>query len=168
MKKIISRSPEKYRGIFLILTLALMTVIFVLSAQDADRSANTSSFLTRIMVKLMAKDYDSLPLAQQQEIWDKASFIVRKLAHFSIYTALGFCASFTAGKRKLLTVKSLGVLIFGFLYAASDEFHQHFVPGRSCEFRDMMIDTGGVTVGMIVSLIFMVIIAHFASKRRKS
>ena len=93
---------------------------------------------------------------------------MRKLAHFSIYTALGFCASFTVGKRKLITPQSLGVIVFGFLYAVSDEFHQHFIPGRSCEFRDMMIDTGGVTVGMCVSLIFMGIMAFFVRKRNRS
>ena len=159
---------NKVQIIFLILTIAVMCTIFCLSHQDATKSANTSSFLTKIAVKILYGNYDSEPPEVQQELWDKASFIVRKLAHFSIYTALGFCASFTVGKRKLITPQSLGVIVFGFLYAVSDEFHQHFIPGRSCEFRDMMIDTGGVTVGMCVSLIFMGIIAIFARKRNRS
>ena len=149
MKEKRSRSLELYRVIFFMLTAAVMTVIFILSAQDAKESSGTSRRLTRLMVKLISGDYDSLSPVQQQEIWSKASFIVRKLAHFTIYAALGFCASFTAGKRKLFSPGSLGVIISGFLYAVSDEFHQHFVPGRSCEFRDMMIDTGGVLTGML-------------------
>jgi VanZ family protein len=100
-------------------------------------------------------------------MWDKTSFMIRKTAHFSIYTLLGFCASFAVGKRKLFTLKSLGVILFGFTYAASDEFHQKFVKGRSCEFRDMMIDTGGVTTGMLISLIVMGIIALILRKRSR-
>lgn len=154
------------RRIFIILTFAVMVTIFILSAQDADRSSDTSSFLTKIAVKILYSDYDSAAPEIQQEMWSKASFMVRKTAHFSIYALLGFCASFAVGKRKLFTLKSLGVILFGFAYAASDEFHQRFVEGRSCEFRDMMIDTGGVTAGMVISLVIMGIIAYIARKRR--
>ena len=151
--------------VFLILTIALMITIFLLSAQDADTSSDTSSTLTRIFVKIFFRDYDSSSPERQAELWGKASFIVRKLAHFSIYAALGFCASFTAGKRKLFSLKSLCVVIFGFIYAFSDEFHQQFVKGRSCELRDMMIDTGGVVTGMAASFIVMLIVVYIAGKR---
>ncbi|MBO7475253.1 MAG: VanZ family protein [Ruminococcus sp.] len=153
------KRPGKIQSVFLILTIALMVTIFLLSAQDADTSSNTSGTLTRIFVKLFFRDYDSSSLEKQAELWNRASFIVRKLAHFSIYTALGFCASFTAGKRKLLSPKSLAVVLFGFLYALSDEVHQQFVKGRSCEFRDMMIDTGGIITGMLISFVSACLIA---------
>ena len=32
-------------------------------------------------------------------------------------------------------------VIFVFLYACSDEFHQSFIPGRGPAFKDVMIDT---------------------------
>ena len=159
---------SRIRTVFLILTLALMITIFCLSAQDADRSSQTSSHLTKLFVKIFFSDYDSCSPEKQAELWSKASFIVRKLAHFSIYTALGFCASFTAGKRKLFSLKSLCVVIFGFLYAFSDELHQSFTKGRSCEFRDMMIDTGGALTGMLISLALMSIVSYWCAKRRKS
>jgi hypothetical protein len=72
----------------------------------------------------------------------------------------------TVGKRKLLSLKSLCVIVFGFLYAFSDELHQTFSEGRSCEFRDMMIDTGGATLGMLMSLIVMLISVKIISKRK--
>ncbi|MCR4639613.1 VanZ family protein [Ruminococcus sp.] len=159
---------NKTQVLFLIFTIAIMCTIFCLSHQDAERSSDTSSFLTKVAVKILYSNYDSEPPEVQKELWSKASFIVRKLAHFSIYASLGFCASVTAGRRRLFSAKSLGVIGFGFIYAMSDEFHQHFIPGRSCELRDMMIDTGGVTVGMCISLIFMGIIALFVRKRRKN
>lgn len=37
---------------------------------------------------------------------------------------------------------------FVLLYAVSDEFHQRFVPGRSSEVRDVMIDTTAGVVGV--------------------
>ena len=38
----------------------------------------------------------------------------------------------------------------GALYAVSDELHQSFVPGRSCELRDMLIDACGVAAGVAI------------------
>ena len=36
------------------------------------------------------------------------------------------------------------------LYALSDEVHQIYVPGRSCELRDVFIDTSGSIIGIII------------------
>ena len=36
------------------------------------------------------------------------------------------------------------------LYAASDELHQLFIPGRSGEVRDVLIDTSGGAVGAMI------------------
>jgi VanZ family protein len=35
-----------------------------------------------------------------------------------------------------------------FLYAASDEFHQIFVPGRTALFSDVIVDTSGGVIGL--------------------
>ena len=159
------RKIQVYQIVFFILAIAVMVTIFIFSAQDATKSSQTSGTLTKVAVKIIDSNYDNEPPQKQQEIWDKASFIVRKTAHFSIYTFLGFCVSFAIGKRKAFTLKTLGGILFGFLYAASDEFHQHFVPGRSCEFRDMMIDTSGVILGTVISLILMRIVFRILNKR---
>ena len=153
--------------VYLLLTIAVMVTIFCLSAQDANRSSHTSGRFTKLFIKIFYSGYDSFSPEKQIETWEKASFIVRKLAHFSIYTALGFFASLTVGKRKLFSPKSLFVVIFGFFYAFSDEFHQSFSAGRSCEFRDMMIDTSGVLTGMLISLILMHITDLVVGKHRK-
>lgn len=36
------------------------------------------------------------------------------------------------------------------LYACSDELHQHFVPGRSGEIRDVLVDSAGVLIGILI------------------
>lgn len=34
-------------------------------------------------------------------------------------------------------------ILICFLYAAGDEIHQYFVPGRACRMLDILIDTSG-------------------------
>ena len=45
----------------------------------------------------------------------------------------------------------------GALYAVSDEIHQIFVPGRSCQAFDVLIDSSGVLTGTIIMLLFLVL-----------
>ena len=44
-------------------------------------------------------------------------------------------------------------LSIGVLYAISDEIHQGFIPGRTPQITDVMIDTMGVVLGMLCVLI---------------
>jgi len=150
------------RVVFAVLTIACMVTIFLFSGDNADASSHKSSKITKAAVETLVKDYDEMSPEKQQSVLDKAEHIVRKLAHFSIYTLLGFLASFTVGRRRLFSRKSLGVIVFCFLYACSDEIHQLFVPGRSGMFTDVLIDTGGAVTGMLVSMLLMFIIGKNA------
>lgn len=42
-------------------------------------------------------------------------------------------------------------ILFSFLYACTDELHQIFVPGRSAQFRDILIDTLGASFGIAIT-----------------
>lgn len=93
---------------------------------------------------------------KQQEIIDASQHFVRKAAHFSIYTVLGVLLSINSSyhfKNKWLC--TLLPISLGLLYAVSDEIHQLYVPGRSGEIRDVLIDSAGVVLGcLIVMLIY--------------
>ena len=41
--------------------------------------------------------------------------------------------------------------VVGTLYAASDEIHQLFVPGRSGQLRDVLLDSAGVAAGILLA-----------------
>lgn len=41
-------------------------------------------------------------------------------------------------------------VILAALYASTDEFHQLFVPGRSGQFRDVLIDSCGAAAGTLI------------------
>lgn len=153
------------RIIFAILTIACMVVIFMFSSDNAKKSSSKSGKVTETAVEVFVKDYDKLPRAKQISIMDKAEHIIRKLAHYSIYTALGFCTSMTVGRRRLKSLKNAGVIAFCFLYACSDELHQHFTPGRACMFTDVLIDTGGALTGMLMSLIILAFAGWILKKK---
>ena len=72
--------------------------------------------------------------------WDD---VLRKCAHVTEYAILGFLLLRAIGRE-------LPALLLGVLYAASDEFHQHFVHGRHASPIDVLIDSVGLLIGIFV------------------
>ena len=84
--------------------------------------------------------FSSVPsLSSGLGTWD---LILRKIAHLSEYAILG------ALLVRAIQRPAVAILAGG-LYAASDEFHQHFVRGRHAAWYDVLIDTVGVTIGVL-------------------
>lgn len=146
-------------------SLICMVTIFCFSSEDSDKSTKTSNTYVNYAVEHFVKDFDNLPKKKQVEIIDKTSFSVRKTAHFLIYTALGLFVSFTAGKRKAISPATALTLLICFLYACTDELHQYFIPGRSSQFTDVLIDTAGSLAGIFISLLIMRIVLKYKNKR---
>ena len=165
--KSISIRLTKSRILFIILSLSVMVLIFHLSAENASKSTSTSGNVIKMIFSTFVPHFDEFDASKQRMMIRGAQHIVRKLAHFSIYTTLGFCISFACGKRKFISRMTLEALTLGFLYAVSDEIHQSHVPGRSCEFRDVMIDTCGTFTGILLSFAVIYIISCI-KKRKKN
>ena len=75
--------------------------------------------------------------------------LLRKLAHFTEFAALGMILSWLIG---MLGKNRLLPLLWGGAAACVDETIQRFVPDRGPSLRDVGIDTCGVAVGMILLL----------------
>lgn len=75
-------------------------------------------------------------------------WLLRKTAHLIAYGMLAFLALFALHVARAPRRTALALLIAS-AYAASDELHQSFVPGRSPEVRDVLIDVCGAAVGVI-------------------
>lgn len=73
-----------------------------------------------------------------------------KLIHMGIYGVFGFLLYRGLRLRgpASATVAGWVTLIVCSLYGASDEFHQHFVPGRSMDVYDWLADTIGVALAI--------------------
>ena len=75
------------------------------------------------------------------------SLIVRKFAHFTEYLILGMLC---LNMIKKCGLKNCLAILICVLYAASDEIHQIFVPGRSCRVMDILLDSFGSISGIII------------------
>lgn len=125
------------------LMILWMIIIFVMSSQTGDVSVNQSGLVIKFLV-FIGIDVNSA-------FGDMAQFVIRKMAHFTeyfIFALLSYnlmrCYDMKKGKSRIL------MIIFAFLYAATDEFHQSFVPGRGPQFRDVLIDTCGAAAASLV------------------
>ena len=138
---------KKLSKIHLLLPLFWMAVIFMLSHQPASVSSGQSGVFVEQLHYIA-------PSIDQQLL----TFLVRKGAHIFAYFVLGILA-FNAlwrvdlSKFKFNRPTVLSIIVCA-LYAASDEFHQLFISGRSGEIRDIMIDSCAAMVGIFIISIF--------------
>jgi len=78
-----------------------------------------------------------------------------KFAHFSEYLVLGILlirAILSQGPKISLSWVVILSIIISVLYAAIDEWHQVFVPGRLASIFDFAADSVGVVVGTLLYL----------------
>ncbi len=150
--------------IWWLVAISLMIGIFCFSAQTADTSSQTSRGFTHQLFSFMPW-FNALSEPEQVRVVEDVQFFVRKIAHFSVYAFLGAALyqafKYTFNKRKMYIFGALAAI----LYAISDEIHQGFVSGRSCEVRDMALDSLGAVTGI---LIVMLIKNAVAVKSRKN
>jgi VanZ family protein len=141
-----------------IILAAVCVIIFLFSANNGDDSSAQSGFIVDGICKIFFTDMNTLEAARQLAIGDILSVCVRKAAHFSEYAVLGVAAytAFCFPKRRW--VRFLWGLGFTFFYACTDEFHQLFVPDRAGSFRDVLIDTSGGLVGVVLALAVSVVL----------
>ncbi|MGN0468821.1 MAG: VanZ family protein [Acutalibacteraceae bacterium] len=156
------------RIIILLLLAADMAVIFCLSAQKAEQSSETSSGVIEQIVKIIYKDFDSWSDQAKEEKIESFQYAVRKLAHMTEYASLGVLTCAYALTYGFDFKRLVFALIFCAFYAASDEFHQKFVEGRSCEFKDVVIDSVGALIGIIVFTVLTAIIVKIKHKKIKA
>lgn len=154
MKKLFSR-----RNVFVVLavlSVLWMAVIFGFSSRDAEESTVQSNSVTELLIKIFEKDYDTLSDAQKQALVEKYDGIIRKTAHFGIFAVLGMLVYFTAGSLRWIPVFLLKPAYISLpcciVFAITDELHQMFVPGRSCQIKDVLIDSSGALCGILAAI----------------
>ena len=133
-------------------TILWMLFIFIMSGAEEDTSRAQSGAVCEIICQTFVEGYDQMSQDEQIALQARISFPVRKGAHLTEYAVLGALLALTAASFEIRGLyRGRGyALLTGLLYAVSDEIHQHFVPGRSCEIRDMSIDSSGVLLGVLL------------------
>lgn len=137
------------------LLLLLYGIIFSFSAQDAEESGSISYLVSEKCVEIA----DSVSGRNWTEdfketIIRQIEHPIRKLAHFSEYACMGvlictLCRQWQKRSRGLYLLMILWV----FISAAADEFHQYFVPGRWSSPADVLLDTCGGAFGILFCIL---------------
>lgn len=150
------------RIIKLVLVVIWMILIFSFSNDNGQISTKKSdSFIIKIVETICDAELSN---AKKDKLTNYLVKPVRKVAHLGIYFILGilifnFILEFIPiGYRSILL--SLGI---SFIYACSDEVHQAFIPGRSGMFSDVVLDTIGASIGILV----FVIVVRMCSRREQ-
>jgi VanZ family protein len=120
-----------------------MAVIFCMST-DAGSTAHSSRILGSVLRWLHADI--------SQEAINTVHLCMRKGAHLSEYALLSILLLRALWALKRWQMRkfqyALVALLLAAGYAATDEFHQAFIPGRESCLRDVLIDTCGALVGL--------------------
>ena len=142
---------RKLLWLYGLLTLAVMVLIFYMSAKDATESGGMSKWLVetafgRTLIRLLPRITDQGP-----------EIDLRKYAHMAEYAMLAVPSALFFRElllQRRVPLRALGCsLVFCFLYACSDEYHQTFVPGRAGAMVDVAVDMAGAAFGLILVLL---------------
>jgi VanZ family protein len=127
-----------------------MAVIFTASS-DAKSFEHSSRLIAPLLHWLFPK--------MSEDTVHLIVFLARKCAHLTEYAmfALLIWRALNHSRNNFIPwswPKVGGTLLIVFLYASSDEFHQRFVPTRTPRIHDVVIDTIGGAIGLLVLWIF--------------
>ena len=153
------------KTIFVFLTLLCMAMIFYFSSQNADTSTKESHKIGKFIGYMLEYDFQDWSPDAQERYAAKLDFPIRKTAHFLEYMLLGILLTGVFyEKKRPKKQKVLIPFLIGTLYAVSDELHQLFVGlGRACQFRDILIDSGGVMAGILLAGLNIIIVRKILS-----
>ena len=171
MKKEKSISINKInilRMILIILLLCTFFIIFGFSSQNGEQSGGISRKISETILKV-SSNYNKLEEEEKEIVLYRTESIIRKIAHFSIYTVVGFLLMGLLSTYKLRDKwRMIITIVIGILYAISDEFHQSFSPGRSPKVTDVYIDTLGIILGVLLVILIRMIYKKIKTKYCKN
>ncbi len=144
------RAGNKSRYAWFAVLVFWMALIFHFSNQRAAESAEISgSFSYRIVSgvrNVLSADWEEETVAA---VW--LEHPLRKAAHMTEYAVLAWICLGNCMQYLLLRKKRyVWAWLAASCYAATDEFHQLFIEGRSGEIRDVAIDSMGALLGLLL------------------
>ena len=155
-----NRASKRFRTVIFSLTALMILFAWVHSCFPADLSSMESEGVFQIIYNFFHMFGAGAELTET---------IIRKLAHFTEFTAIGAlllsCAyCFDRERPYRFTVP---VLFTGLMAALTDETIQLFVEGRAGMIADVWIDLGGVAFGSLVMLAFYTLYRRRKKRKKK-
>lgn len=148
---------KKKKAITILLVLCLLLVYMMIFGFSSDNAQESSALSRAVMDFLIDVYYKLMGGRGEVVVVDPNAMsleeIIRKMAHFAEYMAVGFLSFWIAVLWvERLYMGILAVTVQLIVSGALDELHQYFVPGRYASIKDVMIDTAGGIAGIILIL----------------
>lgn len=140
------------KGIAFLPMVIMMCVIWGFSANTGEISSGQSQGIVTMLIEQTEHITGITLTEEEQMIWENRIHTpIRKIAHMTEYMIFALTVAVPLvlylKKRKMISVITFGYCV---LYAALDEIHQLFVPERSGQVRDVMIDAIGILLGILI------------------
>lgn len=164
--------------LYIVLAALMMILIFVHSAMSADISKAESGLFSEFFASIfqLESELASFVVRKSAHFLEymllgiffalvAKELYLRRVAGAAFKTEVDFStsavpdANHEAPPASVFSGKWGSFLIWlfawagGILYAVTDEIHQIFVEGRSCELRDLLIDAAGVLLGVVIVMV---------------
>lgn len=153
------------RAVLAVLIVLNMGAIFFFSAQKATASDKTSDGVITVICRAVVNRFDSLSPQEKEEKVASLRFAVRKAAHMTEFASLAFLSALFLSTFGFERKFFLFAFLFSSLYGATDEFHQLFVEGRSCQLSDVLVDSAGAVFGALFAFLLCLIVSRAISRR---
>lgn len=154
---------DKYRTLRISLLTLLNALIIGFIFFNSSRIGNASSD-----VSLHVLDIANRLLGKLGVSFSFSHLAIRKLGHLAEFALLGFwlMLSLRVYTKRLFAFLAWPMLI-GLVVAVIDEFIQSFIPGRSSQVSDILIDFAGLLIGMFCALILELLARAIARSWRR-
>lgn len=132
--------------------LGMMCIIWGFSANTGGVSSEQSQGIVGRIIDYVEDVTGKTLSKEQQQLWeDRIHTPIRKLAHTMEYMVFALTVAFPLLQYISSYKKNCSItFFFCIVYAALDEIHQRFVPGRSGQFKDVLIDGVGIGIGILI------------------
>ena len=151
----------------IIAVLIWMSIIFGFSNQQGEGSGNTSRKISAVIVKIIdvKNRYSDL---EKDNLIEVVEPILRKIAHLTTYAiggiAIANCVWQFCSKEK----RAIGIsTCIGVMYAISDEIHQLMIDGRNGNIKDVIIDSIGILIGIMIFLLIKGVCKKIVRKKKE-
>lgn len=151
--------------ICLVLVVLAMGTMYYFSSQEGNVSKMQSdkvvNMVDEIRQEVTIKDSKLISIKDKVfnvlKRYGSKSYIIRKLAHFSIYACIGIslCLMLYVFTKRVFISATLSFIISA-LYAYYDEMRQLSVAGRVGSIKDVFIDSSGAITGIIILVVIIV------------
>lgn len=164
---------------FIVIILLILSLggMYYFSSQNGEISTKQSNsvidIVDEIRQEVTLKDDKLINIKEKifnkLKIYGNKSYVVRKIAHFSIYACIGIAITlFIYLFSNKIFLSAILAFILSIAYALFDEYRQLSVDGRAGSLKDVFIDSMGALTGIACIFIILVMCRIISKSFKKS